>query len=313
MAHGYPVMADWFFQMVFVATAASIVSGTLAERVKLWPFLLFTLVLTAFIYPVVGAWTWGGGWFNALGFQDATPLFLYSLSAALALRGMAIQRVRIRTVAGRAEDIVDVVDRSGAPIRDVALLNQIKLSVLLTKQFAYFVGAAPDPYAALMRFEQLTEQILSLPERGRLADLLADRRVMHALALLLGSSALPVGGLHQAAIPDPAADAGTGAPRVHRSGLPRGTVGDRGGCGCQRGREGGRAQSVQGSRSVSDRSRARAAAESGGAGPRRPVDPARRMRGGHRARARYRLAAPAVRAAADGGGDRHPVGGDGAG
>ena len=61
--------------------------------------------------------------------------------------------------------------------------------MLLTKQFAYFVGAAPDPYAALMRFEQLTEQILSLPERGRLADLLADRRVMHALALLLGSSA----------------------------------------------------------------------------------------------------------------------------
>ncbi len=68
--NGYSVMSDWFFQMVFVATAASIVSGALAERVKLWSFFLFTLVLTAFIYPLVGAWTWGGGWLNELGFQD---------------------------------------------------------------------------------------------------------------------------------------------------------------------------------------------------------------------------------------------------
>ncbi len=70
IANGYSVMSDWFFQMVFVATAASIVSGALAERVKLWSFFLFTLVLTAFIYPIVGAWTWGGGWLNELGFKD---------------------------------------------------------------------------------------------------------------------------------------------------------------------------------------------------------------------------------------------------
>ena len=70
IANGYSVMSDWFFQMVFVATAASIVSGALAERVKLWSFFFFTLVLTAFIYPIVGAWTWGGGWLNGLGFQD---------------------------------------------------------------------------------------------------------------------------------------------------------------------------------------------------------------------------------------------------
>ena len=67
---GYSTMSDWFFQMVFVATAASIVSGTLAERVKLWPFFLFTLVLTAIVYPIVGAWTWGGGWLNDMGFKD---------------------------------------------------------------------------------------------------------------------------------------------------------------------------------------------------------------------------------------------------
>ena len=119
--------------------------------------------------------------------QD-TPLFLYSFSAALALRDVSIQRVRITTESGRVEDVVDVVGRSGAPIASPTLLNQIKLSVLLTKQFAYFVGVAPDPSAALLRFEQLTEQILGLPEEGRLLDLLADPRIMAELALLLGTS-----------------------------------------------------------------------------------------------------------------------------
>ena len=63
--NGYASQSDWFFQMVFVATAASIVSGTLAERIKLWPFLAFVVVLSAIIYPVVGAWEWGGGWLNS--------------------------------------------------------------------------------------------------------------------------------------------------------------------------------------------------------------------------------------------------------
>ena len=67
---GYAAASDWYFQMVFVATAASIVSGTLAERIKLWPFLLFTVVLTGFIYPIQGAWQWGGGWLSEMGFSD---------------------------------------------------------------------------------------------------------------------------------------------------------------------------------------------------------------------------------------------------
>ncbi len=58
----YAAGSDWFFQMVFCATAASIVSGTLAERIKLWPFLLFVVVLTGFIYPIQGSWKWGAGW-----------------------------------------------------------------------------------------------------------------------------------------------------------------------------------------------------------------------------------------------------------
>ena len=67
---GHSAMSDWLFQMVFVASTASIVSGTLAERVKLWSYFLFIVTLTAIIYPIVGAWTWGGGWLDAMGFRD---------------------------------------------------------------------------------------------------------------------------------------------------------------------------------------------------------------------------------------------------
>ena len=88
---GYSTMSDWFFQMVFVATAASIVSGTLAERVRMWPFFLFTLVLTAIIYPIVGAWTWGGGWLNELGFKDfAGSTIVHSTGGWAALAGAIV-------------------------------------------------------------------------------------------------------------------------------------------------------------------------------------------------------------------------------
>ena len=91
IATDYAVMSDWFFQMVFVATAASIVSGALAERVKLWSFFVFTLVLTAFIYPIVGAWTWGGGWLNQMGFQDfAGSTIVHATGGAAALAGAFI-------------------------------------------------------------------------------------------------------------------------------------------------------------------------------------------------------------------------------
>ncbi|MEO1252990.1 MAG: ammonium transporter [Pseudomonadota bacterium] len=68
---GYSASSDWFFQMVFVATAASIVSGTIAERVRLWPFFIFTAVLTGLIYPIQASWEWGGGWLDSrYGFSD---------------------------------------------------------------------------------------------------------------------------------------------------------------------------------------------------------------------------------------------------
>ncbi|MBK1721218.1 ammonium transporter [Thiocystis violacea] len=80
-------MSDFFFQVVFVATAMSIVSGAVAERMKLWSFLLFAVVLTAFIYPVQGYWKWGGGWLQSLGFNDfagSGVVHLCGASAALA-------------------------------------------------------------------------------------------------------------------------------------------------------------------------------------------------------------------------------------
>ncbi|WOI52049.1 ammonium transporter [Parvularcula sp. LCG005] len=67
---GYSAGSDWFFQMVFVATAASIVSGTLAERIRVWPFFIFTAILTGFIYPIQASWEWGAGWLDAKGFSD---------------------------------------------------------------------------------------------------------------------------------------------------------------------------------------------------------------------------------------------------
>ena len=91
-SHGdYALASDWFFQMVFVATAASIVSGTVAERVKLLPFLLFTVVLTGFIYPVVASWQWGEGALYDMGFSDfAGSTLVHSTGGWAALMGAII-------------------------------------------------------------------------------------------------------------------------------------------------------------------------------------------------------------------------------
>ena len=92
---GYSVMSDWFFQMVFVATTASIVSGTLAERVHLWSFFLFVLVLTAVIYPIIGSWTWGGGWLSEMGFSDfAGSTIVHSTGGWAAFAGAIIVGAR---------------------------------------------------------------------------------------------------------------------------------------------------------------------------------------------------------------------------
>jgi len=91
----YSNLSDFFFQVVFVATAMSIVSGAVAERMKLWSFLLFTIILTGFIYPVQGFWKWGGGWLEQLGFQDfAGSGVVHLCGGAAALAGVLLLGAR---------------------------------------------------------------------------------------------------------------------------------------------------------------------------------------------------------------------------
>jgi Amt family ammonium transporter len=91
----YSGMADFFFQVVFVATAMSIVSGAVAERMKLWSFLLFAVFMTGFIYPVQGYWKWGGGWLDGLGFNDfAVSGIVHLCGASAALAGVLLLGAR---------------------------------------------------------------------------------------------------------------------------------------------------------------------------------------------------------------------------
>ena len=88
---GYSDGSDWYFQMVFCATTVSIVSGTMAERIKLWPFFTFAAVLSGIIYPIVMGWQWGGGWLAELGFSDfAGSTLVHSTGGAAALAGAMI-------------------------------------------------------------------------------------------------------------------------------------------------------------------------------------------------------------------------------
>ncbi len=89
--------SDFFFQVMFCATTASIVSGALAERIKLWPFLIFTVFLTALIYPIAGSWKWGGGYLDSeLGFLDfAGSTIVHSVGGWAALAGALILGPRI--------------------------------------------------------------------------------------------------------------------------------------------------------------------------------------------------------------------------
>ena len=88
---GYSDGSDWYFQMVFCATTVSIVSGTMAERIKLWPFFVFAAILSGIIYPIVMGWQWGGGWLAELGFSDfAGSTLVHSTGGAAALAGAMI-------------------------------------------------------------------------------------------------------------------------------------------------------------------------------------------------------------------------------
>lgn len=95
LSAGLASSTDWFFQMVFVATAASVVSGALAERVRFWAFAAFTVVLAGALYPVIGHWTWGGGWLSELGFVDfAGSTIVHSVGGWAALVGAVMLGAR---------------------------------------------------------------------------------------------------------------------------------------------------------------------------------------------------------------------------
>ena len=112
---GYSDAADFFFQVVFVATAMSIVSGAVAERMRLIPFFIFAVVMTGFIYPVQGYWKWGGGWLDAIGYTDfagSGVVHLCGASAALA----AVLILGARSGKYGADGSVTVMRGSNIPI-----------------------------------------------------------------------------------------------------------------------------------------------------------------------------------------------------
>jgi Amt family ammonium transporter len=95
VGQAYSPASDWFFQMVFVATTASIVSGALAERILIWPFFAFIAILTAILYPISGSWQWGGGWLSEMGFSDfAGSTIVHSVGGWAALVGALILGAR---------------------------------------------------------------------------------------------------------------------------------------------------------------------------------------------------------------------------
>ena len=118
---GYSDAADFFFQVVFVATAMSIISGAVAERMKLMPFFIFAIFLTGFIYPVQGFWKWGGGWLDAIGYSDfagSGVVHLCGASAALA----AVLILGPRTGKYGSDGSVRVMRGSNIPIAALGAL-----------------------------------------------------------------------------------------------------------------------------------------------------------------------------------------------
>jgi glutamate-ammonia-ligase adenylyltransferase len=117
-----------------------------------------------------------------------TPGFLYALSTSLSLHDILIEHVRIRTVGGNIEDQIDLVDGRGRKIEDPDMLDRLKMSVLITKQFTYFLGRASDPISALSRFEHLLQEIFRQPGNEKSIALLTSPDTLRGLARVLGAS-----------------------------------------------------------------------------------------------------------------------------
>ncbi len=140
------------------------------------------------LYPIEIEFSNGESFTEMFVKTEDTPFFLYAMSSALSLQGISIENVSIRTVSGRIEDEFQFVDLDGRRIENPERLDRIKFSVLLTKQFTYFLPISPDPYSALLRFEELLNKIFSLPEREAVLKTISDTEVLSYLARLLGIS-----------------------------------------------------------------------------------------------------------------------------
>ena len=95
LATGYSDDSDWFFQTMFVCATASIVSGAVAERIKIWPFFIFAAIMAGLIYPISMGWQWGGGWLSTAGFSDfAGSTLVHACGGAAALAGVLVLGAR---------------------------------------------------------------------------------------------------------------------------------------------------------------------------------------------------------------------------
>jgi [glutamine synthetase] adenylyltransferase / [glutamine synthetase]-adenylyl-L-tyrosine phosphorylase len=119
--------------------------------------------------------------------QDS-PFFLYSVTTAITLQGLSVERVEINTTRGRILDRFGLLDLEGKKIEDQRALNLLRFSILLTKQFTFFLGEAPAPYAAITRFESLLEELSRSGDPEQWKDLLENPEVLKELAKLLGMS-----------------------------------------------------------------------------------------------------------------------------
>ena len=118
---------------------------------------------------------------------EDTPFFLYALSASLSLQQVSIESVRIQTQRHTISDRFELLTSAGKPITDAGALDRLRFSVLLTKQFTYYLGVAPDPYVALIRFEALSSELFQQSDSG-IERIVRSPHVLGELAQLLGAS-----------------------------------------------------------------------------------------------------------------------------
>ena len=206
---GYSVSSDWFFQMVFVATAASVVSGTVAERIRVWPFLIFVVVLSAVIYPVQASWVWGGGWLNELGFVDfAGSTLVHSVGGWCALTGAIILGARKGKYT--ADGRVNPIPGANMPLAtlgtfvlwfgwfgfnggsQLALGSAADATAMSIVYVNTNIGAAGGVVAAMVLTQILYKKVdLSMALNGALAGLVAITAgpdlTNHAISMIIGA------------------------------------------------------------------------------------------------------------------------------